>query len=61
SRTVYPTVPPQVEYALTDLGYSLSEPLRALGAWAGKHLELIDENRLRYDRAVSAERGRGAA
>jgi DNA-binding HxlR family transcriptional regulator len=49
SRTVHPTVPPQVEYALTDLGYSLSEPLRALGGWAGAHLEEIDRNRLRYD------------
>ncbi|UAK26548.1 helix-turn-helix transcriptional regulator [Sphingomonas nostoxanthinifaciens] len=49
SRTVHPTVPPQVEYALTELGYSLSEPLRALGAWAGAHIEKIGENRLRYD------------
>jgi DNA-binding HxlR family transcriptional regulator len=49
SRTVYSTVPPQVEYALTELGYSLSEPLRAMGAWAGAHLEEIDDNRLRYD------------
>jgi DNA-binding HxlR family transcriptional regulator len=49
SRTVYPTVPPQVEYALTELGLSLSQPLRALGAWTGDHLEQIDENRLRYD------------
>jgi len=51
SRTVHPTVPPQVEYALTELGHSLSEPLRALGTWAGKHLEVIDENRFRYDTA----------
>jgi len=49
SRTVHPTVPPQVEYALTELGYSLSEPLRALGAWAGAHLEQIDGNRILYD------------
>lgn len=55
SRTVHPTVPPQVEYALTDLGYSLAEPLRALGDWARAHLEQIDQNRLRYDlgRAVA--------
>lgn len=51
SRTVHPTVPPQVEYALTDLGYSLSKPLRELGAWAGTHLEEIHENRARYDTA----------
>ena len=51
SRTVHPTVPPQVEYALTELGHSLAEPLRALGAWAGAHLEEIDGNRVRYDMA----------
>lgn len=60
SRTVYPTVPPQVEYALTNLGNSLSEPLRALGVWAGKHLELIDENRVRYDTLGSVDPSRSA-
>ena len=54
-RTVYSTVPPQVEYALTDLGYSLAEPLRALGSWAGAHLEEIDGNRLDYDTAKSVQ------
>ena len=49
SRTVYPTLPPQVEYALTAMGRSLAEPLGALGAWAGAHLEQIDDNRQRYD------------
>ena len=49
SRTVHPTVPPQVEYALTDLGHSLSRPLRDLGEWAGSHLEQILGNRVRYD------------
>ncbi|WP_326521537.1 winged helix-turn-helix transcriptional regulator [Sphingomonas abietis] len=60
SRTVHPTVPPQVEYALTGLGHSLAEPLRALGAWAGAHLEEIDGNRLRYDlvRRVAPDAGR---
>jgi len=50
SRTVYPTVPPQVEYALTDLGHSLAKPLHALGIWASEHLEEIEGNRQRYDR-----------
>jgi len=54
SRTVYPTVPPQVEYALTELGHSLAVPLRALGAWAGAHLDTIDEHRARYDADRSA-------
>lgn len=49
SRNVYPTVPPQVEYALTKLGHSLALPLHALGAWAVEHLDVIEGNRLDYD------------
>jgi DNA-binding HxlR family transcriptional regulator len=49
SRTVHPTVPPQVEYALTPLGHSLAVPVRALGAWARGHMEEIDGHRIRYD------------
>jgi DNA-binding HxlR family transcriptional regulator len=49
SRTVHPTVPPQVEYALTRLGQSLALPLHALGTWAGEHLDAIEENRHHYD------------
>lgn len=48
-RTVRDSTPPQVEYALTILGRSLSEPVRQLAQWALAHLESIDENRLRYD------------
>jgi DNA-binding HxlR family transcriptional regulator len=36
-RTVFPTNPPAVEYALTDLGRSLLEPLSALARWAVEH------------------------
>lgn len=51
TRTVAPTTPPQVEYALTDLGRELSEPVRQLAMWAVGHLDTIDQNRLRYDHA----------
>lgn len=51
SRTVHPTVPPQVEYELTALGHSLSEPVMALGDWAFRHLPEIEGNRARYDAA----------
>ncbi|MCW6533757.1 MULTISPECIES: winged helix-turn-helix transcriptional regulator [Sphingomonas] len=49
NRTVHPTVPPQVEYALTSLGQSLAVPVHALGVWAGEHLAEIEQNRARYD------------
>ena len=51
ARTVHPTVPPQVEYRLTDLGHSLSEPVIRLGAWASANLAVIHANRDAYDRA----------
>jgi len=51
SRTVRPTLPPQVEYALTPLGQSLSEPVLQLGDWAGEHVDAIEAHRKRYDAA----------
>ncbi|MGB7337816.1 MAG: helix-turn-helix domain-containing protein [Phototrophicaceae bacterium] len=40
-RRVYPTVPPQVEYQLTESGQSLSEPLHALVVWAERNQALL--------------------
>ncbi len=51
SRTVRPTVPPQVEYALTDLGHSLAAPVSALGSWALANLVGINRQRAVYDAA----------
>lgn len=48
-RTVYPTVPPQVEYALTPLGNTLLEPVRALATWAGGHQAEVLAARARFD------------
>lgn len=48
-RTVYPTVPPQVEYALTPLGRSLAEEAFRLGTWVQAHLPLIDSYRAQFD------------
>ncbi len=50
TRTVFPTIPPRVDYELTDLGRSLSEPVMALGTWAQAHMEEIDTARARFDR-----------
>jgi len=48
-RTVRATTPPEVEYALTDLGRSLAEPIRQLAQWARAHITTIYDNRSRYD------------
>lgn len=48
SRQIYPEVPPRVEYQLTDLGYSLLDPLRELVNWAKKNSEVIQESRKNY-------------
>ncbi|HKR18717.1 MAG TPA: helix-turn-helix domain-containing protein, partial [Stellaceae bacterium] len=49
-RTVFPVVPPRVEYELTPLGRSLREPVIALGTWARNHIAEIDAARVTFDR-----------
>ncbi|MEA1651659.1 helix-turn-helix domain-containing protein [Nitrospirillum sp. BR 11164] len=51
SRTVFPTTPPQVEYALTDLGRSFSAHLAHLAQWAALHQPAIRASRRAYDAA----------
>ncbi len=48
TRTVFPSVPPRVEYTLTPLGRSLSEPLRALVVWSQEHHVAMAESRRAY-------------
>lgn len=48
-RTVHPTVPPKVEYELTDLGQSLRGPVEALGRWAFEHHGRIEQARRRFE------------
>lgn len=55
SRTVYPTKPPSVEYALTDLGREMAVPVRALGMWVLDNLPRIESARQQFDAAVSAD------
>lgn len=55
SRTVTPTVPPRVDYALTDLGRDLLIPVSALGQWAIEHTPCIQAARARFDASEAAE------
>lgn len=49
SRTVTPSVPPQVDYSLTNLGHELLEPVSALAAWTAANTPRIMAARAEYD------------
>ncbi len=48
SRTVTPVAPPQVEYALTDLGREFLEPVRTLAEWVMTNTPRMDAARIAY-------------
>src|SRR6267143_6429576 len=54
TRTVFPTIPPRVDYELTDLGRGLWQPVEALGKWAADHQTEIEDARARFDRRNEA-------
>jgi DNA-binding HxlR family transcriptional regulator len=49
SRTMFPTIPPRVDYALTPLGHSLRVPVMALGGWVSENLPAIEAARNLFD------------
>jgi DNA-binding HxlR family transcriptional regulator len=49
SRAVTPSIPPRVDYALTELGCSLLKPVAALSQWALDHVEDIHAAQARFD------------
>ncbi|MCD9124983.1 helix-turn-helix transcriptional regulator [Luteimonas sp. C4P040a] len=49
TRTVYPTKPPSVEYALTALGQEMVVPVRALGTWLVANVERVETARRLFD------------
>ena len=49
TRTVFPTIPPRVDYELTALGRSLLQPVGALGSWARENRSRNLRARLRFD------------
>jgi DNA-binding HxlR family transcriptional regulator len=49
TRTIFPTIPPRVDYELTELGRSLREPVQNLGQWAFTNLSQIQSARDKFD------------
>ena len=52
TRTVTPTIPPRVDYELTELGISLRAPVKALGDWAIEHIACIRAAQEKFDKAA---------
>lgn len=55
SRTQHASIPPRVEYALTELGQSLCRPVIALADWAVDHVDEINDARQAFDRRAEQE------
>lgn len=55
TRTVTPSIPPRVDYELTEMGRELHEPLRAIGTWAYANRHRVEDARERFaQRAAEA-------
>ncbi|WP_406297818.1 helix-turn-helix transcriptional regulator [Embleya sp. NBC_00888] len=54
-RTVYPVVPPRVDYALTPMGTTLHTTIRSLITWTEEHQEQIARARAEYDARADAD------
>jgi DNA-binding HxlR family transcriptional regulator len=55
TRTIYPTIPPRVEYDLTELGRTLIVPLQSVGEWAIEHRPAVEKAREAFDSAQAKE------
>ncbi|WP_039798606.1 winged helix-turn-helix transcriptional regulator [Nocardia araoensis] len=53
-RAVYPTVPPRVEYSLTEMGASIGAITHAMGVWAVEHQDRILAARADFDARAAA-------
>ena len=55
NRTQFPTIPPRVDYELTELGRSLWEAVKPLGEWAQGHVQHITSARAAFDKNNNAQ------
>jgi len=61
TRTVYPTIPPRVDYELTALGRDLLKPVTALSNWARDNQDRIKKAREKFDGKTAKSAARSAA
>jgi DNA-binding HxlR family transcriptional regulator len=61
TRTVYPTIPPRVDYELTDLGQTLISILAPLGRWAVENRQTVERSRSKFDAQASGTSKSSAA
>ncbi|MDQ1491392.1 MAG: hypothetical protein QOJ23_3906, partial [Actinomycetota bacterium] len=54
ARTVHTTVPPSVEYSLTETGRTLLDVVQALARWTDRHVDVIRAARADYDQRTHA-------
>ncbi|MBB6367456.1 DNA-binding HxlR family transcriptional regulator [Xanthomonas sacchari] len=54
SRTMYPTIPPRVEYALTPLGQTLMQPVMSLIHWSHAHQDEVEASRRAHETGLDA-------
>ncbi|MET8861320.1 helix-turn-helix domain-containing protein [Nonomuraea sp. NPDC004580] len=54
-RTIYPTVPPKVEYQATEMALELYEAMLTITNWSRKHSACVAASRQRYDERQAAE------
>jgi len=55
NRTMYPTIPPRVDYELTELGQTLLVPVMALVSWADNNQLAIKEAHQRFDEKLDTD------
>lgn len=58
TRTVLPSIPPRVDYELTDLGQTLLKPILGLSNWAAEHRFDVQDARARYDKKEKRAKSR---
>jgi DNA-binding HxlR family transcriptional regulator len=60
TRTVYPEIPPRVEYSLTEMGKTLTGAINALWDWSAEHHDAIIDARSVYDARDASQETTGS-